>query len=100
LYCCSHEDNVAKIKIKGHKLKPCFELSCYLDDSHFFSLLVECLIRSWPSNAYIIEQLNENLQRDIYLHLPFTFIANKYRRDGTFMNLWMNKNGNDESKLR
>jgi len=92
-YC--HHDN--KIRVQLRKLKLCFNLAHYLGDDDFLQVLIQCISRSWPSSTKVIEMLDSNIQRDIYLSLPFMFIPTRYRYNSTFVTQWLIKN--DEKRI-
>jgi antitoxin component YwqK of YwqJK toxin-antitoxin module len=76
------------------KLKRCFELCHYLSDDNLFSCLIEQLLQSWSSNNHIINKLHDELQRRIYLQIPFVYVPEHCQDNEVFFKQWLTNNNN------
>jgi len=72
--------NCKDIVITHQQLSRGFELCHYLDDQTFFTYLTTYLLDHWTTHHDIINNLSDNIQRDIYLRCPWSCIPDKYSK--------------------
>lgn len=74
----------------------CFELCHYLIDTTFFSYMMTILRDKFTMYKQVIFLLHEDIQRDIYLQLPFIFVpeTTQYQYNTLFLNSWIHSNNN------
>lgn len=89
------EPKFVMTNISRDEIKQSFELCHYLLDQEFFEFLLEQLLHGWSHYNGIIISLHANIQRDIYLHLPYILLPNDYQIDTNFLLLW-SKNNNEK----
>jgi len=76
------------------ELKQCFKMCHFLDDMNFFDLLIGRLFQSWSDMVDIIEQLHNELKRQIYLRVPFIFVPEYYQDNTLFFEQWTTNSNN------
>ena len=69
-------------------LKLCFELCHFIGHRQFFNFLMQQLFNTWSTIASIINDMNDNLKRDIYLLCPYNFLPIDYQTNLAFLNVW------------
>jgi len=73
-------------------LKLCFELCHFISHQQFFNFLMEQLFSTWSLNSKIINDMGDNLQREIYLCCPYFFLPISYQTNLTFLKFWIPNN--------
>jgi len=79
---------------KACRLAECLRLANFLEDEDYFDSVVDLLVGSWfrDLTAEVMVQLNEDVTRQIYLHLAHPFIPKHYRHNSSFMTEWLQRN--------
>jgi len=71
----------------------CYDLVSYVVDIEFFNYVMQQLLDNWSLLSYTIyNEINPDLQRDIFLHLPYQLIPQLHMKSYSFRNEWVNIN--------
>jgi len=73
-------------------LKDSFVLYHYLHDNNYFEYLIDRLLYNWP--CYWLLELHQDLQREIWLRVPYQLLPEQFACDSYFMKLWYSNNCN------
>lgn len=70
------------------------KMATYFEDTKYFSYLMECVHNIWTEFRPLIKELHPDIQREIYLYIPYLFIPTEYTSKNSFINEWMTINAN------
>lgn len=74
---------------KKQKLKSCFEHCSLIGHDEYLRHCVQKLLKHYNEYKDVLDELNENVKRDIYLNFPLLLIPDHIRQDLTFLSHWM-----------
>jgi len=77
-----------KVNKNKQQFKSCLQHCSLLGDKDYLWYTVKQLLTSYTAYKDILEDINPNLKRDIYLHFPLPLIPDVYRDDDKFIYDW------------
>ena len=80
-----------------HNLKACFNLCTYFVDHDYFNFLMSQLFNNWAQLFMVCyEDITLDLQTQILLRCPHSFLPDTCLNNKTFMNSWIQNNTNKQ----
>lgn len=76
-------------KKKRQRLKECFLHYFLIGDVKYLHHCVKKLLKHYWDYKVMLNELNQDLQREIYLNIPWVYVPDNFKNNETFLNDWI-----------
>lgn len=73
-------------------VKLCLEMANFVIDKNYFSRVMQQTYKVWDTFQPLILTLTENVQREVYLFIPYSYVPKSLMEVTTFRNAWIDNN--------